>query len=82
MKKIIAASAIALIAGTSAAFAAQPMIEQSPAQVAAEQQAAVGSLVTVESTDIVGKPMTKTYRVGPNNTFKLVDYQQRLDSAH
>ncbi|WP_176082514.1 hypothetical protein [Martelella sp. HB161492] len=82
MKKIIAASAIALIAGASAAFAAQPMVEQSPAQVAAERQAPVGSLISVQSQDLVGKPMVKTYRVGPNSTFKLVDTQQHLDSAH
>lgn len=75
MNKVIAASVLALVAGTSSAFAIQPIegsiTYNNPSQARLEK-APVGSIVSHEFTSN-GNDYRETYRVEADRSLKLVD---------
>lgn len=80
MKKIIALSLATLIIGSGAALAAQPLNPSmyGPKQTTADREIArISAPGTVYSTEVDGGPgwhATKTYRVQPDGTPKLIDF--------
>ncbi|SMD09249.1 hypothetical protein [Rhizobium sp. RU36D] len=71
MNKLIAAAALTILAGTSSAFALQP-IEGSLDASARLEKAPVGSIVSHEFISN-GKEYKETYRVDNDRSLKLVD---------
>ncbi|WP_176082513.1 hypothetical protein [Martelella sp. HB161492] len=73
MKKLVVMSVLAFTVSAGACFAAADASEKSVAEVALAKLAKVGDLVSVEAKDLMDEDVVKTYRVGDNGTFKLVD---------
>ncbi len=71
MNKIIAAAAFTVLAGTTSAFAIQP-IDGSIDASARLEKAPVGSIVTHQFISN-GNEYKETYRVDADRTLKLVD---------
>ncbi|SMD09243.1 hypothetical protein [Rhizobium sp. RU36D] len=79
MNKLIAAAALTILAGTSSAFALQP-IEGSLNSSARLEKAPVGSVMSHEFISN-GQDYKETYKVQADRSLKLIDREQVKNSS-